>query len=269
MYSCDKCDFSTDSNSEIANHYKYKHIEKCVSECEKCGKVIKSNGGMKYHLKKCKGPKINKSKTCEKCGFLIKQNFEKHFNYCDGRGPRRSRPKVGLGWSKGLTKFTDERVMRISEGMKNSKYEHIAHNHSKETRDKLSKLMIERYANGWESTAGRCEKIEYLSKIAGKIKVYGKWELRVAEYLDKIGVNWIRNKKRFKYFNNIKNKNSTYCPDFFVIDWDFYIEVKGYKTELDDIKWGQFPYKLEIWDKKKLISIGIDVRYRRKKIKAN
>ena len=54
---------------------------------------------------------------------------------------------------------------------------------------------------------------------------------------------------------------STYCPDFFVIDWNKYIEVKGYKTELDEIKWTQFEEKLEIWDKNKLKSLGIKAKW--------
>ena len=54
---------------------------------------------------------------------------------------------------------------------------------------------------------------------------------------------------------------STYCPDFFVIDWNKYIEVKGYKTELDEIKWTQFEEKLEVWDKNKLKSLGIKAKW--------
>jgi hypothetical protein len=57
----------------------------------------------------------------------------------------------------------------------------------------------------------------------------------------------------------------TYCPDFYVYDWDIFIEVKGYKTELDEIKWSQFEEKIEIWDKKKLNDLDIDTSY--KKIK--
>lgn len=263
MYSCKKCEFITESNSDIANHYKYKHSDRQTYKCDKCSREIKSKGGMANHLKKCKGPKVDKSKTCEKCNFIIKKNFEKHFNYCDGRGPRRSRPKIGQGWSKGLTKFTDDRVMNISKGMKDSDYVYKPHRHTEETKILLSKIMNHRYENGWESTAGRCKKLDYESPIAGKIKVDGNWELRVAIYLDRLGVNWSRNKKRFEYFNTLKNKKSTYCPDFYVDDWSTFIEVKGYKTELDEIKWRQFSYNLEIWDKEKLIYLGIDVKYRK------
>jgi len=267
MYYCKVCDFVTNNASEIGNHYKYEHNEKVEIECDKCGKKVKSKGGLTYHLKKCKGPKISKAKTCEKCNFLIKQNFEKHFNYCDGSGPRRKKPGFGSGkgWSKGLTKDTDYRVMKISEGMKNSNYIYKPHNHTEETKNKISQLMIDRYATGWESTAGRCKKIEYVSNVAGIIKVDGNWELRVAKYLDTLSVKWIRNKKRFKYNNTIKNCISTYCPDFYVYDWNIFIEVKGYKTELDEIKWIQFKEKIEIWDKNKLNDLGIDTSYKKLK----
>ena len=33
--------------------------------------------------------------------------------------------------------------------------------HTEETKLLLSKIMKERYENGWESKAGRCKKIEY------------------------------------------------------------------------------------------------------------
>lgn len=72
--------------------------------------------------------------------------------------------------------------------------------------------------------------------------------MAVCKYLDELKVKWVRNKKRFNYIN-LNNKKSTYCPDFYIEDWDSYIEVKGYKTKLDECKWNQFPEKLIIWDK--------------------
>ncbi len=261
MYKCKICEFITDSVSQIGNHYKSQHSDEKEFICDKCGLKFKNKGGLSCHVKKCTGIKItNGNKLCSKCNFVIANNFEKHFNYCDGKGPRRKREKQGYGWSKGLTKETDERLLKISESLKGRD----GYKHTEETKELLSKLMKERYANGWESTAGRCEKLDYISPIADKIKVDGNWELRVAKYLDKIGVIWERNKKRFNYFNSITGKNATYCPDFFVKNWNCFIEVKGYKTELDDIKWKQFEYNLQIWNKQKLIELGIDVKYRKK-----
>jgi hypothetical protein len=263
MYKCKKCEFKTENKSEIGNHYKYHHNEKIILNCKFCQKEFKSQGRLLTHEKNCKGEKIKEVKICPKCNFEIKANFDKHLNYCDGRGPRRKRPKLGLGWSKGLNKFSDERIAKISKSLENRVYKGTKH--TEETKKLLSEIMKKRYESGWESTAGRCKKLEYDSPVAGKVKVDGNWEFRVAEYLDKIGVTWVRNKKRFRYFNSIDDKISTYCPDFYVSDWDCYIEVKGFKTELDEIKWKQFKGNLEIWDKDKLNTLGIDTRYRKRK----
>jgi hypothetical protein len=64
---------------------------------------------------------------------------------------------------------------------------------------KISENMRSRYAHGWQPTCGRCKKYKHFSKIAGNISVDGTWELRVAKYLDSIGVQWERNIKRFDY----------------------------------------------------------------------
>lgn len=205
---------------------------------------------------------------CSKCGFEIKSNREKHFKSCNGQGPRRSRPKI---------KGTDEYKRRVSEGVKKAYREtnlaekisigmQKAHREGKFifTEEKKAQIsescrqaILKRYNEGWSPKAGRCKKIEYISPIAGKISVDGSWELRVAQYLDCINVVWFRNTKRFKYFNTLKNKESTYCPDFYIRDWNSYLEIKGYETELDKIKWNQFEHNLMIWKKEDLIRLGI------------
>lgn len=122
--------------------------------------------------------------------------------------------------------------------------------------EKIRISINKRYANGWQPVCGKCPKYEYDSPIAGKIKVDGSWELKVCKYLDSINVKWKRNKKRFPYIN-LQNKKSTYAPDFFVDDWNSYIEVKGYETKLDACKWSQFTEKLIIWRKKDLQTLKI------------
>lgn len=118
----------------------------------------------------------------------------------------------------------------------------------------MSLKKKELYASGWEPTCGRCKKYDYVSPIAGVIKVDGTWELATAQYLDSLNVIWSRNKKRFDYIkpNGIP---STYQPDFYVEDWKCYIEVKGYERDLDKAKWSQFPDKLIIWKKDKIFEI--------------
>lgn len=259
MYSCKHCEYVCESSSSISNHYKYSHPKNNPIDliCDKCNKQCLSLSGLNYHKKSCDGKKEKDIYICPKCGFEIKSSREKHLNYCKGNGPRSKKVKRKEVWNKGLTKETDERVRKIGQSIKERYSNGLTPKHSKETKELLSKILYERYSNGWESKAGRCKKYDYESIIAGKIKVDGRWEYVVAEYLDTLNVKWIRNKKRFKYFNKIKNKYSTYCPDFYLVDLDTYIEVKGYITELDQCKWDHFKSMLEIWDKSKMVSLGL------------
>ncbi len=266
MYNCKKCNFSSENASLLANHYKYSHslITNCT--CDKCNKVFKSIGGLKCHYKSCSKEKTVIDHICPKCGNYIKSNIKKHINYCDGSGTRKQKNeknkiKIKIPWSKGLTKENNNSLKKLSDTLKLKYQTQETIKHTDKTKKLLSEIILERYKNGWQSTAGRCKKLDYHSEIAGDIKVDGGWELATAKYLDSINVNWVRNKKRFKYWNSIKNMESTYCPDFFVIDWNKYIEVKGYKTELDEIKWTQFEEKLEVWDKNKLKSLGIKAKW--------
>ena len=124
------------------------------------------------------------------------------------------------------------------------------------TKLKLRSQALQRYENGWEVKAGRCKKIKYVSPIAGEVLLDGSWELATAQYLDSLQLHWERNKKRFSYINE-QGKLSTYCPDFFVRSWESYLEVKGYETRKDKLKWGQFPEPLLVWKREDLISRGI------------
>ena len=119
--------------------------------------------------------------------------------------------------------------------------------------EQRSEEMKSRYANGWESKAGRTVKLDYFSLIAGTVKLDGSWELAVAKFLDSHNIKWTRNKKRFDYIDPT-GKNRTYCPDFYLLETNTFIEVKGYITELDRSKWSQFAGNLEIWDKAVLIA---------------
>lgn len=125
-----------------------------------------------------------------------------------------------------------------------------------ERREKIRTKILKRYENGWLPKAGRCKKIKYESPVAGIVTVDGSWELKVVQYLDSLGVKWLRNKKRFEYLN-LKNKISHYTPDFYVEDWKTYIEVKGYETDLDRCKWSQFKDNLIVWKKGELKDLKI------------
>ena len=194
------------------------------------------------------------SQFSAQCPEIRRKNSE----HLRKNGWKNGHPRVGkIPWNKGLTKNNSVRVKecgkRIKQAFKEKGHNWIGKKHSEESKEKMSKIKKEMYINGWEATScGRAKKYKYISPIAGEISVDGKWELGVAKYLDKLKVKWKRNTKRFPYIN-LKGTMSTYCPDFYVSDWSCYIEVKGYKTDLDKCKWSQFPKKLLKWTSDVLI----------------
>ena len=57
------------------------------------------------------------------------------------------------------------------------------------------------------------------------------WEVAAAKRLDDLGVQWERDKNiRLNYLTRGKRKRY-YIPDFYLPDYDLYIEVKGYWTD--------------------------------------
>ena len=89
---------------------------------------------------------------------------------------------------------------------------------------------------GYRKGSGRGKSGWYSSKIAGDVFLDSSWELAYAKHLDKNNIEWKRNTIRFDYIRP-NGKQSYYIPDFYLVKEDKYIEIKGFKTELDDYKW--------------------------------
>lgn len=138
---------------------------------------------------------------------------------------------------------------------------------SKETRQKISDAAIEQNKHMWteefrkkhsesmkravlenpesyskNNVSGRVKIIEYKG-----IKLKGSWELKTAKWLDSQSIKWESEVNPQPYFWN--GDWHLYFPDFYLEDFDTYIEVKGYKTERDHAKWDHFKGKLLIVDK--------------------
>ena len=92
------------------------------------------------------------------------------------------------------------------------------------------------------------------------IDLHGSQELKYAKYLTEQGINWVRPKNRFEYI--FEDKIHYYIPDFYLIDYDTFIEIKGYKTFKDECKWEQFPKdkNLKVLMYEDLIGLGLDLQ---------
>jgi hypothetical protein len=196
-------------------------MEKFMLLCQYCNRECKNKNSLQNHERLCK-----KNPNRQESSF--KKYKEKNPN----------------PWNKG-------KKLHYDVGTKGKIGTFTGKTHSVETKRKMSESRNALYANGWECKAGRCPKYDYDSPIAGKIKVDGSWELAFCKFADKHKLNWSRNKKRFPYIKP-DGKSSTYQPDFYVEEWNCYVEIKGYETDLDKAKWSQFPEPLRILRKEQI-----------------
>jgi hypothetical protein len=74
--------------------------------------------------------------------------------------------------------------------------------------------------------------VEHDSPNQGRIKLRSKLELKYAKKLNKQKLDWYYERDSFQYID-INGRMRTYTPDFYITEYDKYIEVKG-KNLLDD-----------------------------------
>ena len=128
-------------------------------------------------------------------------------------------------------------------------------------KSKISRTVSDKVKNGtWHYSFSRVRSHVFNSKFAGEVSLMGMWEYKYAEYLDANNINWRRPAEKFPYkFSGLKSGSGYYTPDFYLIDENVYIEVKGYETSKDRAKWEYFPKHLKhrVLRKKDLESLGI------------
>lgn len=91
---------------------------------------------------------------------------------------------------------------------------------------------------GYKRRRGKKKKFKLWSKRSNYITVEGAtvsmdstWEVACALRLDELGIRWIRNPSiKLKYITRGRRARN-YIPDFYLPDYDVYIEVKGYWTD--------------------------------------
>ena len=122
-----------------------------------------------------------------------------------------------------------------------------------EINKKISETILEKSKNGtWHKSLAKNMHYNY-----NGIDLDGSWELNYAKWLDANNIKWERPSIRFTY--KFKDKVHYYTPDFYLIETNEYVEVKGYKTAKDEAKWRDFPkeQKLKILFEKDLKELGI------------
>lgn len=85
------------------------------------------------------------------------------------------------------------------------------------------------------NVSGRVKLFEVTDGFGNLTKVKGSWEYNVANWLNSHLVKWTNNIDPISYFWN--GKKHRYFPDFYITEFDYYIEVKGFETDRDHCKW--------------------------------
>lgn len=129
---------------------------------------------------------------------------------------RRQKP----AWNKGLTK-EDNRVLKYSTSISKSQKGRTGKKHSKETKEKLSIIAINRNLGGHTSKI----KLYYKKKDGGEVYLQSSYEIDLAKDLDKNNINWIR--PNFLFWLDDDKKKHRYYPDFYLTDYDVYLDPKN------------------------------------------
>lgn len=264
MYKCKYCGKEFESKQRYAGHsINCEHNPKNQIDyiCKFCSNKFNKVNGLHRHEKRCKNnpdriyDTYSKSYVecnlyCKFCNKLCKNlnSLRQHEIRCKNN-PDRIIPVDNFNhsksskspWNKGLTKYSDERVMNYAKSI------------SKKFKDNPDLVVLPDFSNPIiRNNLSVAMKKVYSSKLP-KCKGLGKhgwykgiwcdssWELAWVIYSIEHKLNFVRNNKGFTYSWN--NSEHTYFPDFYLPDTDEYVEIKGWFKPRDKAKLEQFPNK--------------------------
>lgn len=186
-------------------------------ECKFCNKECKNDNSLRNHERLCKS-NLNRQttpfhdnhfqKTKTKSNQFIKSREEgKEYKFSD-HTLKKMRKSALASWD-------EERRKSWSEHMKIQASKNVE-NHP------------ESYS--YKNFCGRSKKTLYRNEW-----MHSNWELEFAKWLDSKQIEWT---KKVKYFEYVwEGKTRKYFPDFYLSEFDIYVEVKGYETDRDLAKW--------------------------------
>lgn len=210
-----------------------------------CGREFEKKGSLTSHARFCKEyvkevkpqSKYKITEGLYKCEcdktFSNSQSLNAHFSHCliHREGSPETRSHVIEGRMAGWDKFSEEEIedIRLKSGEtvreKYASGEITSNWLGKKHADASRKLMSEKRIKYMEENPGLG--IEWYT--VNGIKVQGKWEKLFAERLNELNVSWTRISLEYL-------KTRKYTPDFYLHDYDMYVEIKGWLRERDKYK---------------------------------
>ena len=71
----------------------------------------------------------------------------------------------------------------------------------------------------------------YTTVDGSEVLMDSTWEVAMAKKFDELGVKWVRDENMILEYRTVRNRKRKYIPDFYLPEYDLYIEVKGYWTD--------------------------------------
>jgi len=172
--------------------------------------------------------------VCEICGKeYSKYGIKNHIDIVHNKTKTTSH-KGGRKnpWNKGKNKNTDERILKqaleLSNNIKKGRTKIVPHTHTDETKEKLRQFAIKNELGGHVSK----KSIWYKTKKGKDVYLQSSYEVSVAESLDENDIEWTRP----SYFLWIDDVNIVhrYYPDFYIVDYNVYLDPKNYFLQKKD-----------------------------------
>jgi transposase len=230
--------------------------------CKQCNCPITSNN-IKKHENICKGKPswfVRKSNNLKIYYELSKRknleeiDWDQVQKYYDDNHSYREVQKTFDFSSQFLANAIKEGKLKTRTGSQTArlrgKFDNLKL--SKSQKENISKGISKAISEGrikYRSDGHRLYKIyHHISWLGNEEILHAGWELKVAKYMDEQKIHWCKSKDHFTYI--FENQEHEYFPDFYLKEYDLFIEVKGRLMPKDSEKWKQFPKKLLIIDGK-------------------
>lgn len=142
--------------------------------------------------------------------------------------------------------MSEETRKKISDGGKKwiPEYWKKPENRIKQSESMKKAVLENPESYSTKNVSGRVKSFDFKDSFNNDVKIKGKWELKVAEFLNEKEIKWINKVEPSPYFWN--ESWHLYFPDFYLVDHDVYLEVKGFERDRDRKKWYGFKGKLFI-----------------------
>lgn len=188
---------------------------------------------------------------CKECGNVIpydKRKSQGKYKFCGNFCSSKYYSKVGKN-------ISDDALKKMSEGSRLAQKRIWTEEKRKIHSEKMCQVVNKRPESySTKNVCGRVKGIYIVDSYGNKTKCLGKWEFLVVEYLNKSGIKWTNKiDENFQYFWN--GSYHRYFPDFYLVDYDVYVEVKGYERDRDRSKWKNFNKKLIVIKKPQIEKI--------------